>query len=126
MLKIYEAFPGLDMEWLMTGKGNEPHSNNSASISSPLLENTLFSEPVKEKEVSDFVSEDSVRMNTEPTKKVALKAETIVSQPRERRIKKNVQRSVYNATEGDVQRKQIKEIRVYYTDGTYEVLMPER
>lgn len=125
MLKIYEAFPGLDMEWLMTGKGNEPQSNNSTSTSASTPVASLFAEPVKDAHVLPFVAEESVPVNVEPFNKVVAKSGTVTSLPRERRAKKSVQRSAC-AMNNDVQTKQIREIRVYYTDGTYEILMPER
>ena len=125
MLKIYDAFPGLDMEWLMTGKGNEPQSNNSSSTSASAPVASLFSEPVKEASVLPFVTEEPARAGVEPVNKVAVKSEAVVSQPRERRAKRSVQRPA-SAMNNDVRTKQIREIRVYYTDGTYEILIPER
>ena len=122
MLKIYDAFPGLNMEWLMTGKGNGPENS---SASAPASGGSLFEEPVREASVLNFAAEEPVSVNVEPLKKPVLKTETQPSQTRERRAKKVAQRSAY-ATNNDVQIKQIREIRVYYTDGTYEVLMPER
>lgn len=127
MLKIYEAFPGLDMEWLMTGKGKEPGKNEvTAALSHPssAVAAGLFSEPVAEKPVMPlFTAEQPLRMQ-EP-EVVSRRSEAAPVQPRERRVKKQVSRSTPVAS-NDFPVKRIKEVRVYYTDGTYEILVPER
>ena len=50
MLKIFDAFPGLDMQWLMTGKGNAPVASGVQETvpqsSSAAIQSELFSEPV--------------------------------------------------------------------------------
>lgn len=123
MLKIYEAFPHIDMKWLMTGSGEAP----SAAASRQPVANTLFATeetpvaeklprttlmPEAEQEVKnvrsarvktfegDAMSVEKIQRRSSPTRKVA------------------IQQSV-------VQQKKVKEVRVYYTDGTYEVLIPE-
>jgi transcriptional regulator with XRE-family HTH domain len=122
LLKIFEAFPGLDMQWLMTGKGVAPVESGQqdvlavparpvAAVQSELF--TAFRPAVQ----SEVVAET-------PSQKVV--------QPRPVSVERAPRRSSRAATQaatGAAQVavvKRIKEIRVYYTDGTYEVLCPEK
>ena len=133
MLKIYEAFPGLDMKWLMTGVGEEPVSVTpvandvveqpaSVSIFSGLeslsvendehlpLMNTVFAEPVTPV-VKKTRVQPEVQRQTDASASQSEKRRT--TQPRA-------------AVQSPVVQRKIKEVRVFYSDGTYEVLIPER
>ena len=133
MLKIYEAFPGLDMKWLMTGVGEEPVSaalavkdvvEQSQSVglfggfetvpveneeSLPLM-NTVFAEPVT-----------PVVKKTRVQPEVQRQADASASQTEKRRATQP-----RTSIQAPVTQRKIKEVRVYYSDGTYEVLIPER
>ena len=123
MLKIYDSFPGLDMEWLMTGRGKGPGSGNAVSASLPAT--SLFSDQAVDNMPSGYSLEVPLVVS-EPVQKTQVKNDVpSVQPPRERRVKKSVSRSAA-ISGGDVQVRSIKEIRVYYTDGTYEILIPER
>lgn len=127
MLKIYDAFPGLDMEWLMTGKGEEPGSANKPAVSTTSGGGSLFAEHVANTPALNFVAEETAHVPAEPLvdKKDVRKSDVQPAVSRERRTRKTMVRpsAVVN---NDVQARRIREIRVYYTDGTYEILMPER
>ena len=123
MLKIYEAFPGLDIEWLMTGKGKEPGKSEPVAAFSPSAAG-LFQDAVAEKPVMPlFTAEQPLRLQEQEV--VSRKNDPAPVQSRERRVKKLVSRSA-SAAANDLPAKRIKEVRVYYTDGTYEILVPER
>ena len=128
MLKIYDAFPGVDMKWLMTGVGEVPvrqagptvdilrESLSSQQVSVPQVENSLFAAP-EELELP-VVDEPKPRRATvqQPVR------DKNVSEPRPRRQQVNrvTQMAALQAE------KKIKEIRIYYSDGTYETLVPEK
>ncbi len=119
MLKIFEAFPGLDMQWLMTGKGSAPVVN--ASQESAVLQ----TKPVAAVQSELFSAVQSVAVDS-----VAEAAPQKVVQHRPavpvERVPRRSSRVATAASASQAAVKRIKEIRVYYTDGTYEVLCPER
>ena len=133
MQKVYEAFPGVDLRWLMTGVGEEParqavsevasvagdtlFSGEETGLQRPLqVDNSLFppvAEPVQREEVKPrrvpMPVQQPVREKTAP-------------EVRARRASANrlVQMAALQTE------KKIKEIRIYYSDGTYETLVPEK
>lgn len=132
MLKIYESFPGLDMKWLMTGVGEEPTADVSVvKESAPVQQSSgLFGGFEKETEndshlpfVNTVVSEPVMPVVRKPRIQAEQQRvpDTAVSQPDKRRA---TQPRV--AAQTSVSQRKIKEVRVFYTDGTYEVLVPER
>ena len=122
MLKIYDAFPGLDMKWLMTGVGDEPGASVSPASSSAMGAGMLFAESDGGNTVQNHIPEERIVRQPEP--EAARKSEASPT-PRERRVKKVPARAA-SAVQGEMPVRRIREIRVYYTDGTYEILMPER
>ena len=130
MLKIYEAFPGLDMKWLMTGIGDAPTGQASEPVAgasqeslfteqpvTPQVENTLFTAPAEP--VRPVVEELKPRRAAvqQPLREKA------VPDPRSRRSSQGGRLAQMAAMQPD---KKIKEIRIYYSDGTYETLIPEK
>lgn len=113
MLKIFDAFPGIDMKWLMTGIGEEP-VNEAVQ---PASQNTLFPD--------DNALRSSVHKN-EVQQEVAA-AMPLVQQPRQYQPKpQRKQPQSRQQAPSQEQTRRIKEVRIYYTDGTYEILLPEK
>ena len=115
MLKIFDAFPGLDMQWLMTGKGNAPVADGvqetAPQSSSAAIQSELFSEPAPS-----------------PVEFIAPQPQKVVQRPvavAERVAPRRVTRVAQQAQQPVAVRK-IKELRVFYSDGTYEILYPEK
>lgn len=123
MLKIYDAFPGIDMKWLMTGVGEAPVPVSSAEQEA----DTLFS-TVEESQNSVTESKTSapnlVRNDLREAKQdLPVRTKT---QPSDKPVRRNVPQQRSNAHQQSiVQQKKIKEVRIFYTDGTYETLVPE-
>ena len=130
MLKVYDAFPGVDMKWLMTGVGEEPvRSSMPEDVPSAIdtlfpgvdtapqrpqqLENNLFAPAVEP------VQQEEPKPRRTPVQQPV--REKAVPEPRTRRAPANRLAQVA-ALQPD---KKIKEIRIYYSDGTYETLVPE-
>lgn len=131
MLKIYEAFPGLDMKWLMTGVGDAPtrQANEPAVTASqeslfaeqaavPHVESSLFAAPA-EPVFSTAIPEEPKPRRTAVQQPVR---ERTVPEARPRR-QQGTRLAQMAAMQPD---KKIKEIRIYYSDGTYETLIPEK
>jgi transcriptional regulator with XRE-family HTH domain len=122
--KIYEAFPELDIKWLMTGKGDEPSSPVSASAllaEDAARANTLFSQQYEHNEpVAPITAQPKVV--AEPQR--SLSKTPVVSKPAVERQQRRMAST--RASQTASVDKKIKEIRIFYTDGTYETLFPEK
>lgn len=121
MLKIYESFPGLDMAWLMTGRGTVPEpqaEHNTMEESLPLAMPELFMR-------SQMETAPTPVTTPEPAPQKAPKSVMPKPQALERPARRVSSRSV-SQPEVNVSVRKIKEIRIFYTDGTYETMVPER
>lgn len=128
LLKIYDAFPELDIEWLMTGKGEEPVAKTYGSSDAVVEENTLFSQPLQpEKSAPQMLGAAQQPM----TSRYNTYQEAEIPQARASQPVRPVERQRKAATPKARQQqtaieRRIKEIRIFYTDGTYETLFPEK
>lgn len=126
MLKIYEAFPGLSMEWLMAGVGEGPsaapvikeESVQSAAGLFAAFDDVVEAETLSNPAINEVLTDVVARKNR-------------AEKPRKddvAQVEKGVRRTSHTRTtvQAAVAQRKIKEIRVFYTDGTYEVLLPER
>ena len=107
MLKIYEAFPGLDMKWLMTGVGEEPFVQDLHGES--MVENTLFNN-ISEKSVPQVqpVVPQMNAVRVEPVKPASSTPKQAVSrQPRKPAALRQTSVLAGSAV------RSIKEIRIY-------------
>ena len=126
MLKIYDAFPELDLKWLMTGVGEEPIApSRRQDAVAEAMENTLFSQPERIEQpslqppVQSF--QEPVQVQPRPQRQPAPQPQVKVAAERQQR------RTVATRTpQSNVTERRIKEIRIFYTDGTYETLFPEK
>ncbi|MBQ8270242.1 MAG: helix-turn-helix domain-containing protein [Bacteroidaceae bacterium] len=115
MLKIFEAFPGLDMQWLVTGKGNAPVAG-AVTLEEPLAQPAVAVQ-------NELFPQAATVVNT-PVERRPTKVEQQPSSPVER-APKRAPRSASAAVPSPAVKK-IKEIRIFYTDGTYETMIPEK
>ena len=120
--KIYEAFPELDIRWLMTGQGEEPVASAVATTASEpaVVENTLFAQ--MQQPVQQPMAVPQTRIMVEPEQPRVPRQPSAPRQQVERQSKRNPVPRVQQAT-GE---KRITEIRIFYTDGTYETMFPEK
>ena len=119
--KVAAVFPSVDLTWLMLGIGEAPVIKKGDSTSSniqPRQEESLFATV----EESVMPVERPVQQQ-KPRVEEPLKVQRSVTpkQPVER-VQRRAQRSVDDAPT----MKKIKEIRVFYSDGTFEILFPEK
>lgn len=139
--KIYEAFPELDARWLMAGKGEEPvaQSENKAGGAGH-AENSLFA----------GLAEQNPQA-APPTAEQRLQAEQTAAEPRPQTVQhlyvepeylpqqrprtqqmpkqqaeRQQRRSVSQKQLPAAPERRIKEVRIYFSDGTYETLVPEK
>ena len=131
MLKIYDAFPAVDMKWLMMGVGEVPTRQAAPELNAPqeslfaeqasVLQPTssLFAVPVESVSHTPMVEESKPRRATvqQPQR------EKVVADTRPRRSPQGGRLAQMAALQSE---KKIKEIRIYYSDGTYETLVPEK
>lgn len=122
--KIYEAFPELDLGWLMTGKGEEPVAAGAAPGGAAEAENTLFSQPLAEKEPElSGAASRRIQVGQQEHERQEQPARQQQSSRAAERQRKTV---VPKPRQQAVSERRIKEIRIFYTDGTYETLLPEK
>lgn len=122
MLKIYDAFPELDLKWLMTGVGEEPiASSRLQNAVVEVMENSLFSQSEHVTQPVVQPSQESVQIQATPQRPPATQHQPKVAQERPQRRTASAK-----APQSNVAERRIKEIRVFYTDGTYETMFPEK
>jgi transcriptional regulator with XRE-family HTH domain len=118
--KIYEAFPELDIKWLMTGAGEEPVTppQDSTDVQHTLFaqaaEPTLPQQPQPAKPATAVYEQEAPRM---------ARVQNSAAQQQTERPKRIPAQRMPQAVKGE---KRIKEIRIFYTDGTYETMFPEK
>lgn len=115
MLKIYDAFPGIDIKWLMTGVGESPEVAVETSEGPRGL----------------FADADVPAAVAEPVPGIFAHEPVVKKMPRQEkaRVVENIEKrrpvSQRQTVQAAVVQKKIKEVRIFYTDGTYETLVPE-
>lgn len=119
--KVAAVFPSVDLNWLMLGMGDAPFvkkENDIAVNNAPSQGESLFAtveEPVTP--VERTVPQQKPRVG-EPVRI----QKTVAPKQQVERAQRRVQRSVEDVPTV----KKIKEIRVFYSDGTFEILFPEK
>lgn len=137
--KVCMTFPEINTNWLMLGIGDAPQKRITepaleAEERTPQHEASLFSEIPVIPTTANYTPAAATQHNEEqlqPTRtrskvvKAATPMPTRVQSTEQRVQRKNVQHRNTTAAQESNSR-QIKEIRVFYTDGTYEILYPEK
>ena len=105
ILKLHKRYNDINLEWLLTGKGNM--SNNSPSVENNGFDYPLFADnpenPSYEPNVSENRKEIALETAQKPTKEI-VKQEIIYKERPPRKI---------------------TEIRIFFDDNTYETFKPE-
>lgn len=149
LLKVYNAFPGIPLNWLILGEGDAPVLNNDAVAESDKVDSdaneatlsaapaTLFpafmeentvTEPsqIVEKE-SPVASMDSIPANDAVSaKQVAAVDGDTSAQPCTPSVQAESAAAVASLAMPCDTAKSIKEIKIFYDNGTYETFLPER
>ena len=123
--KIYEAFPELDIKWLMTGRGEEPVVSALGGPSDAAdVENSLFSSVQESVQVQQPLPVQPKAVPEVAEQPRQTKVQSVVSRQAAERPPKRV--AAPRVLQSQNNEKRIKEIRVFYTDGTYETMFPEK
>lgn len=130
--KIYEAFPELDVRWLMTGQGDEPVAPGEANLGlmeTAVTENSLFAGLAEQHQqamrpAAEQRPQALHHLYAEPEYQLQQRSRTqqAPKQPAERQQRRGVSQKQQAAAP----ERRIKEVRIYFTDGTYETLVPEK
>ena len=122
MLKIYDAFPELDLKWLMTGVGEEPiASSHRQDTVVETMENSLFYQPERVEQPVVQPSQEPVQVQSRPQRLPSIQQQVKAAQERPQRRTASAK-----APQSNVAERRVKEIRIFYTDGTYETMFPEK
>lgn len=123
--KIYETFPELDIKWLITGQGEQPVASAAREENDvPALQNTLFAQPQPQPQAQHSPVQPARTTAVENEDARYSKPQPLQRPQAERQPKRNApQRAQQQAAANE---RRIKEIRIFYTDGTYETMFPEK
>lgn len=122
--KVATAFPDVDLQWLMLGVGEKPILKQDAKEHHDTVSSnnaTLFS--------VDIIDDNTISAQNEVAVKQVVRNTPIdVVKPkisaRNAQTDRQVRRLRQPQQEESLRR--IKEIRVFYNDGTFEILFPEK
>ena len=149
LLKVYNAFPGISLNWLILGEGDAPVLNNDtvaenekvdsdaneaavsvapATLFPVFMEENTVSEPSPTVEkVASVALVDSIPVNDAVSAKqvVAVDGETS-AQPSAPSVQAEEAAAVASLALSRDTAKNIKEIKIFYDNGTYETFLPEK
>ena len=123
VLAIHHAFPEVNVNWLLFGEGDKFNDPSASSIPSnqevviePILDGGAKIDPSKVESEASFFSQpvsSPQQLHAPATSKPELSfRNTFLNTP----IMNNI----------DKQQREIKEIRVFFDDGTYEIFVPAK
>lgn len=133
--KVAAVFPEIDIQWLMLGVGQKPDFSQVAMGESSQTPNE---ETVTVEEANLFMQYNEPVVRQQAKQPVAQPVIQPIIQPERQRAEDSRQQKVVSKTPQQAQRRvpqqrnnveqvrRIKEIRVFYSDGTYEILYPEK
>lgn len=121
-MAIHHAFPNLNINWLLFGEGqmyDKPGTGNRPDTSSPSSSGLSSSSTVNPSEAAELggtrnVSTANSQVDAPTLDFRPMMRDTVV-QPRQDVVKKF-----------DIMQRKIKEIRVFFDDGTYESFSPQK
>ncbi len=135
LLKIYHAFNGVELAWLVAGEGNPPTLNNEDIDIQDNVKEDVVKDVQQGKNMLFSFMEEGVDINSgnsvqrsginASARNVAdgggavSSADTVAPYG----VEDECKRGVSIATDAD---KRIKEIKVFYNNGTYETFIPEK
>ncbi len=129
MTKIFNAFPDVDLKWLVMGEGEAPVALHEG-VQKP--ENTLSDNLFDAMEMGGPNVAESGRpmLSVHDEEYRAVRQPHLKSQPSSVQMER-AQRKASQVRNNAIQKpaelhKKVKEVRIYFTDGTYETLFPER
>lgn len=114
VVKINRVFPDASFEWLINGTGAAPKGADAPKEEPE--QPMLFDTPAV---AADAVAEEPKRVSV-VQQKAQQQQKSVVAQPKQQRRVANV-RNIQPTND-----RYIKEIRIFYSDGTYETLFPEK
>lgn len=138
VMAIHRVFPQINVNWLLFGEGDMIMKNQATNA--PSLDKDLADETTTEEENLDASATNENNGNDTPSASIFGNLNTLVApQPRSENVATNSQLSrrdnMQNTVRGNgsvvttnmaVERedRKIKEIRVFYSNGTYESFVP--
>lgn len=119
VLAIHHAFPEVNVNWLLFGEGDKFNDPSASSIPSnqevviePILDGGAKIDPSKAESEASFFSQpvsSPQQLHAPATSKPELSF-----------------RNTHTMNNIDKQQREIKEIRVFFDDGTYEIFVPAK
>lgn len=110
IMKINQTFPEINLEWLLYGKGEMECMDNK-----PRTEN--LTEKNMQQNKTNYIS-DLFATTESQNQTIGEEPSTILNN--------NVTKETENYKYIEIPPKKITEVRIFYNDGTYEILVPSR
>ena len=143
LLKIYHAFEDVELAWLVAGEGNPPTATQEADENQNIIESVSSEEVHKQPNMLfSFMDEDAAKPSDEVATVASVGAavaekvvESVQAAPVSEVAEKKSEAAVNSAQGDDAPRslsigadssKRIREIKIFYDNGTYETFLPEK
>lgn len=133
MLKIYNTFPDVDLQWLITGEGLPPQIQNKTENKEDdgegfTDENSLFEKNADSKVCENKKTEEQVLNLTDNINMVT--DSNLLDCPDVNNTSVSVNDVLHNvngiSVSSGIDSRKIKEIKIFYSNGTYETFLPEK
>ena len=128
LLKIYHAFEDVELAWLVAGEGNPPIAPQENNENQLVVESANTEEMPRQPNMLFSFMEDEVLPRSDAKKKVS---QSVVANEDGAAEKcdaacDNSNNSGDSLSIGVCSDKRIKEIKIFYNNGTYETFLPEK
>lgn len=123
VLAIHNAFPEVNVNWLLFGEGDK--FSNPSVLSTPSKQEVLV-EPILNDEVINSPYQTDLEASFFNQPGGSAQQQQVLSTPKSESIYRSASLNSLTTNNIDKQRREIKEIRVFFDDGTYEIFVPSK
>lgn len=122
--KVAAIFPEVNLNWLMLGVGEPPvakkETENLSNATYPVQRESLFQSIEESAQIHPLIVQ---QQRNEEQQHIKQQKTVVHKQQSERTQRKTTTQRASHEIDNT---KRIKEIRVFYSDGTFEILFPEK
>lgn len=123
VLAIHHAFPEVNVNWLLFGEGDK--FSNASVLSTPSKQEVVV-EPILNEEVINSSYQTDLEASFFNQPGGSAQQHQVLSTPKSESIYRSASPNALTMNNFDKQKREIKEIRVFFDDGTYEIFVPAK
>ena len=123
VLAIHHAFPEVNVNWLLFGEGDK--FSNASVLSTPSKQEVVV-EPILNDEVINSPYQTDLEASFFNQPGGSAQQQQVLSTPKSESIYRSASLNSLKTNNFDKQKREIKEIRVFFDDGTYEIFVPSK